>query len=506
MRRRDFLKRLAAGGAGLAGLSAFGIPQARAAGVWGSWPQASLAGRLPVERQAKNVLEVFVNGGLSPWESLYVVAQPEYGQEKGHQWWTFQETAENLTDAVAACGASIDAAPQDFRVDANGAMVGLGPFIDPLRQRTDIVDRLRLHVMTHDLAIHVAGIPLGATGFRLGSPKLAGLGTAVSHAMGSADLDPTGEPYSYVFLTPVRIPGILDPLAAVGRHPSWARPVNLRVNAGVQFAFALQRLGLGQAADSVDALNGYYLNRFRDRLTVGGVDARAPTLSHFMAAQANVENANVLAEVLEPALFRPEAADICGAAIDGHYTRVALQLAAHVLTRPGTRTKHVTVVDSGTILHDGGLNAYDTHELHIRRTAPNLHTLSQELAAIINEPGEGDPRKLNLDETLVVINTEFGRSPGPQAGTGRNHWPQAYVTAMFGGPVGVEQQGIVGAIGPEGFATNALQPTETRAAVLAALGLYPFEAEAYEPTDIVDVDDELEAARWLNEVVLGVTS
>ena len=38
----------------------------------------------------------------------------------------------------------------------------------------------------------------------------------------------------------------------------------------------------------------------------------------------------------------------------------------------------------------------------------------QELASRINEPAEGDPAKLDLDDTLVVITSEFGRTPAQE--------------------------------------------------------------------------------------------
>ena len=105
-----------------------------------------------------------------------------------------------------------------------------------------------------------------------------------------------------------------------------------------------------------------------------------------------------------------------------------------------------------------------------------------------------------------MINTEFGRTPGPQNGDGRNHWPYAYVTLMFGGPIGPEQQGIVGAIGPAGQATESMGPAATRAAVLAALGIFPVAPECYAVSDVDNTFSELEAAMWLNEVVLGRTA
>ena len=102
-----------------------------AAPLWGDYPDFAQAGLLTPEKQAKNVLDIFLYGGLSPWESFYVV--PEYGVENGHMWWTFQEGDDNVSDTYQKCYG--DAAPdmlQDWLVDDLGAMVRLGPFTEPL--------------------------------------------------------------------------------------------------------------------------------------------------------------------------------------------------------------------------------------------------------------------------------------------------------------------------------------------------------------------------------------
>jgi hypothetical protein len=125
------------------------------------------------------------------------------------------------------------------------------------------------------------------------------------------------------------------------------------------------------------------------------------------------------------------------------------------------------------------------------------------LMSIINEPGEGDPGKIDLDDTLVIINTEFGRTPFAQNGNGRNHHPYGYVTVMFGGPIGGEQRGIYGAIGPDGDAKTWLTPVEMRAAVSVAAGIWPFEPESFAVGDIRDTSTEADAAMFLKEVVLG---
>ncbi|MFO0625396.1 MAG: DUF1501 domain-containing protein [Polyangiales bacterium] len=126
-------------------------------------------------------------------------------------------------------------------------------------------------------------------------------------------------------------------------------------------------------------------------------------------------------------------------------------------------------------------HGYDTHRHHVRVSFINLTYFLQCLVAVINAPGENDPDKIDLDRTLVVINMEFGRTPGRQTEhpTGRNHYPGGYVTVMFGGPIGPAQRGIVGSLGPDGRARNGLVPTDTRAAILAALGIYPMDRDVF---------------------------
>ena len=40
-----------------------------------------------------------------------------------------------------------------------------------------------------------------------------------------------------------------------------------------------------------------------------------------------------------------------------------------------------------------------------------------------------------LDETLVIVTTEFGRTPKINSNAGRDHWPQVFSIAMAGGGV-----------------------------------------------------------------------
>jgi hypothetical protein len=48
-----------------------------------------------------------------------------------------------------------------------------------------------------------------------------------------------------------------------------------------------------------------------------------------------------------------------------------------------------------------------------------------------------------LDSTLVVVNSEFGRTPKVNAGGGRDHWPRVFSIVLAGG--GVKRGEVYGA-------------------------------------------------------------
>jgi len=513
MKRRQFIGQAGALGlaASLGSLPGLQMRYARAASQWGDYPDYAASAILPPQHQAKNVLDVFLYGGLSPWETFYVV--PEYGvptQEGdiGQQWWTFQEGKNNVQQIYEAChGASVPPMLQDFRMDENGMMVRLGPFTETLRQRQDIIDRLRIHVLSHTLEPHEAAIPLGLTGFRLGAPKMAGVGTAIQHHFQAHSKLVTGEPSAYVLYSPGDFPtDNLRAASAVGQHPGSARPLAIRVQPGTDFIDGLKRQSIEGFQPEFDLLLNQYQAQFRERLTWPNTpkSVRSQTMADYQFTLDTMQKSDQLVNILDPSYFEKVSGSACGDSADVNHPDMALKLAAHLLTRPNSLARYVCVVDGGLIPASGG-GGYDTHENHIRDSARNLKNLWTNLTSIINEPGEDDPNKLNLSETLICINTEFGRTPWPQNDHGRNHHPYAYTTMMFGGPVGPDQQGIVGAIGPDGYATGALSPAQTRAAVLAALGIFPFAPECYAVSDVYGSGSEAEAAKYLNEVVLGVT-
>jgi hypothetical protein len=208
---------------------------------------------------------------------------------------------------------------------------------------------------------------------------------------------------------------------------------------------------------------------------------------------------------VSPNLFASQTRAVCHSNQHRDIPLVALSAAAHLLTHPTEPASYVCVSDTGLYEASGG-GGYDTHTDNARDTAVNFDNMLQSLLAIINAPGENDPTKISLDDTLVILNTEFGRTPGPQGPTGRNHHPYGYATAFIGGPITSAQKGVTGAIGPDGMATMYATPSENRIAALLALGIWPFAQEAFAVSDIPGASSELEAATQAMTKILGRTS
>jgi uncharacterized protein (DUF1501 family) len=76
--------------------------------------------------------------------------------------------------------------------------------------------------------------------------------------------------------------------------------------------------------------------------------------------------------------------------------------------------------------------SWDTHSRHFAQMKESLcPTFDRAFAALVADLAE---RGL-LDQTLVVANAEFGRTPRINTAAGRDHWPFVYSLALAGGGV-----------------------------------------------------------------------
>src|SRR4029079_9239012 len=85
--------------------------------------------------------------------------------------------------------------------DARGNMVRFGPYVMPLRNRPDVMDRVRVSITQHDLEPHEGAIPLAPAARSLGHPALAGLGSHIQRYFIDRNQVVGRAPFSYVLLS-----------------------------------------------------------------------------------------------------------------------------------------------------------------------------------------------------------------------------------------------------------------------------------------------------------------
>ena len=493
--RRQFLK--AAGSATAAmGLSGAFSRLAHAA-VWGDVPPSLW----PSPPDLK-VLEIHLLGGVAPFESFYF--RPPLGvRTRG-----FDAEIAGLTWNTPTCPNTPSGLESQipfsalpfFANDSNTKEIRLGPFAKPL-WRTDIFNRMRVIVLSHNLLPHEAAIPFALTGLRLGNPNQASLGAAIAHRYVALDMEagpPRPLPYAYGLVADTAGLNslLVTQMGAVGRHLGAARPLVLKVGPG--FATFITQLARSNMNTAKDALLDQYRGQYRDWLRFAGTGppTRSNAFRDYDTSVGSLLEAASLSSFLGsvPTTIpnNAECAREPSQAFDtnANPTKTALQAAVFLLTRPvAERARYVCVIDSG-IEPRVGL-PYDVHNAgHPGDTGSNLWNVFQTLADLINDPAlPADPNKLNLSDTLIIISTEFGRTPfkslgdmpNPAMSIGRDHWPQAYVNVLIGGPI--TSRAVIGSISDAadlgGVADASHTPTDVKAAVLVAAGINPFESESY---------------------------
>ena len=494
MKRRTFLT--LAGGASAAML----LGRTSRAATFGAFPAGTEAAQLPAGVRAKRVLEIFLYGGLSPWETLYFVRN--YGTATDPMFPNTQYYAYAATNAQQLTRCGFTDVDRTVGHDANNAAVELGPFATRLWNRSDVVNRMRLVVQRHNLEPHEAAVPQALTGRPVGQPSAAGLGAHIQRARLDAGLTPNrASPYSYVFASGGITSDNVAAAASSGQHPGSARPLMLKTTNAQGFTQLLARSTVGADRAAHDALVSTYLDQYNARLTWPGQGrVRSARTDDLAVAYTTTTKVDAIHGVVSDNLLAAKSGAACTIS-DNDIPLTALSAARALLTHPSEPASYVCVSDVGLREASGG-GGYDTHTANSADTAMNFDNMLQSLLAIINAPGATDPTKLSLDDTLIILNTEFGRTPGRQGSTGRNHHPYGYVTAFIGGPT---VKGVYGAIGPDGQASMYGTPAENRMAALLALGVWPYAPEGFNVADVPGATAELAGAQTAMTKFLGRT-
>ncbi|WP_406699376.1 DUF1501 domain-containing protein [Singulisphaera sp. Ch08] len=142
-------------------------------------------------------------------------------------------------------------------------------------------------------------------------------------------------------------------------------------------------------------------------------------------------------------------------------------LLARRMVEAGVRLVHVNWVR-----HDGGTGGagYDTHSNHLESARTKLLPPTDAAFASLIEDLDARGR---LDETLVIMMGEFGRTPRFNKAGGRDHWPYCFSVVMAGG--GIRGGQVFGASDKIGAypASDPVLPEAIVATLYHALGIDP---------------------------------
>ncbi len=123
------------------------------------------------------------------------------------------------------------------------------------------------------------------------------------------------------------------------------------------------------------------------------------------------------------------------------------------------------------------LGGWDTHSNNFDSVPQRAATLDQGLAALLTDL---DRRGL-LDETLVVLATEFGRTPTINSNDGRDHFPKAFSGLLAGGGIRGGQAYGVTDDSSSNVMENRVSVPDFNATIGYALGL-PLDEVVYSPS------------------------
>jgi len=114
-----------------------------------------------------------------------------------------------------------------------------------------------------------------------------------------------------------------------------------------------------------------------------------------------------------------------------------------------------------------GLGGWDTHDDNFDRVEARAAILDAGISGLL---ADLESRGL-LEETLVVLATDFGRSPRINGNNGRDHYPKAFSCLLAGG--GIHGGQVHGATDPSGIdvAAGKVQVPDFNATIGYALGL-----------------------------------
>ena len=285
-------------------------------------------------------------------------------------------------------------------------------FSENMKKTADIADKICVvRSMTHGEAAHERGTHNMFTGYRP-SPAIQypSFGSVVSHELGVRNNLP---PY-------VCIPGVPNPYAASGYLSSAFGPFSLGSDPAGDKGFSVRDLKLP---------GGVTPDRFGQRQSM-----LATVDDHFRKLEKS-DSLDAMDSFYQRAY----------AMISSKEAREAFELSAEPEAMKEAYGKNAAgmrmlmarrLVESGVRFVSLTYGGWDHHAKIKDAMAGQMPQFDQAFAALIRDL---DSRKL-LDSTLVMVSSEFGRTPKINASEGRDHYPKVFSICLAGGGI---KKGII---------------------------------------------------------------
>ncbi len=317
-------------------------------------------------------------------------------------------------------------------------------FSELLARTAKIADKLTIvRSMSHTEAAHERGVHNMLTGYQP-SPAVTypSMGSVVSHELSQVNDLPR-----YVC-----IPRAQDPYLGTGYLSSAFGPFSLGSDPGNK-NFKVRDLDLPGGVDGARLERRRQLVEEIDRGYEGksAVDAVEATEEFYQEAYRLIrskparEAFNIKAE---PNKMRDRY---------GRTNMGQRLLLARRLVESGVR--YVTVMDNG----------YDHHQNIFRSLRGKMRAFDQGFAALISDlAGRG-----LLEKTLVLVTSEFGRTPRVNQDRGRDHWPKVFSVALAGGGIRGGHVHGKSSAGGEEVEDNPVSPSDIAATLFHQMGIDP---------------------------------
>lgn len=286
-------------------------------------------------------------------------------------------------------------------------------FSELLPRTAQVADKITVvRSMSHGEAAHERGTHNMFTGYRP-SPALVfpSMGSVVSHEYGPRNNLP---PY-------VCIPNVPNEFASTGYLSSSFAPFSLGSDPAAGGFKVLDLSMQGGVDDSrftrrrsaLEAVNEYFAKKEKSD-ALKAMDTFYDRAYSLISSQAAREAFNIDAE-------SPAIRDEYGRNQAGQRMLMARRLVA-----AGVRFVSLTY---------GGWDMHNAISASMRQQLP---AFDQAFAALINDLDRGGL----LNETLVMVSSEFGRTPKVNQTAGRDHWPKVFSVVLAGG--GIKRGSIFG--------------------------------------------------------------